>query len=247
MTTVRRHRLSSTALPAALVALTAAGACLAAPPCDGSSDPCTLDLGRATVTFGQGAASYSAGAEQVSGGDSYYAAFAEFPSTLAPVHGTDHDGFSFVPQVYASVGGGGIDGFHEVAVWFEFRDVVFDAKPGWRLDRIAFTAFGSYGTVGDGYVTFGLMPAAPSLTADTFRMTTQLDPADASVRAGFTTAASYLQDPPTGGATLYGTANAAFGGASFLAYVSAVPESGRWLLTAAGLAALGLVRRFRAA
>jgi hypothetical protein len=216
----------------------------AAAACDGSSDPCSLDLGRITVDFSQGAASYVAEALVLYGSDAYYGAASGFLPSVQAIHGADVDGFAFSPQVYASVGGSGINGYHEVHASFEFSDIGFFAKPGYRIDSIDFVVTGSTAWVGDAYASFGL-PAAMVFNGNDFSASGSWGAGGStSFRGEFNVSASYLQGDD-GTAISYGTANASFDRVSFTAHVSAVPEPQAAALLWAGLGLLACRRRPR--
>lgn len=216
--------VSRTAVLAALTAPLVATAAI----CPPTGDPCTVDLGHASVTFLQGLNSYAAWAEQINGSEGYFGSSPDFISTFQAVHSPGRDGFSFLPQVYAAVGGGGTNGFHEVRGYFEFYDVRFDPHPGYRIDSVDFVVTGTQDFVGDAYVTLNV-PGSIAITGNTFTSTSSYGPELPYLRAEFTTSASYLQGDD-GTAVFYGAASAAFGTAQLVANVSAVPEPGSlWL------------------
>lgn len=207
----------------------------AAAACDGSSDPCTVDLGRVVVSFPQGGASYFAAAELITG-TGVYNAVPEFLSTFMPLSTPAGDGFSFTPTIYAEVGGSGDNGYHQVRGYFDFYDMSFAAKPGYRIDSLAFVVTGTSAWVGDA-TAYATVTGVPTYNGDTFRYDGTLDPANAALHGEFYIAASYLEGED-GTATAYGTARASFTGVQFIAQVSAVPEPGTVALFAMGLLAV---------
>lgn len=223
--------------------LFAACSAAAAATCDGSSDPCTLDLGRVTVSFAQGAASYAAVAEVVGGGDGYAYASSDFLGSLQQQHTATSDGFSFVPVVYAAVGGSGINGYHEARGFFDFSGLRFEAKPGYRLDALTLTLTGTRSAVGDASATLGL-PIGVTVGADGFAGSGPLNPDDPTLHAEFNLGAAYLAGDD-GTALSYGTASSAFTSVRFDATVSAVPEPATSGLLLLGLGALAWRARRR--
>lgn len=239
-------RARLTCIPATLLlgaCLQLVGASAIAAPCDGSSDACTIDLGRATANFANGAASYYAEALLLNGSDAYYSASPQFLPTLLVTHTAGSDGFSFQPQVYASVGGSGIQGLHEVSALLQFTGLSFTADPGYQITSLQVVLKGSFSLVGNGYG--GLNLGGPLQWVDqTFTATVPLDPAMADWQTGFSIAASYLEGPD-GTAASYGTGSASFDSLQFIVGVSPVPEPSPWALFAAGAVLLPWLARRR--
>ncbi len=235
----RSWRLPSIAL---LLSLQFVASSAAAAPCDGSSDPCTIDLGRASANFATGAASYYAEAVLVNGTDAYYGVNPQFLPTLQVTHTAGSDGFTFQPQMYASVGGSGIQGLFEVAATLQFTGLSFTAEPGYQITGLQAVVKGSFSLVGNGYGGLSL-PGPLQWVDQNFTAMVPLDPAAADFQTGFTVAASYVEGED-GTALSYGTGSASIDSVAFIVSISPVPEPGSWVLLAAGGALLPwLVKR----
>ena len=220
------------------------GASAAWAACDGSSDPCSIDLGRATAHFSTGAASYFAEMLPVNGSDFSMGAHPSFLPTLEVREGADADGFVFAPGIYASVGGSGIQGLHEVAANMQFAGLSFTADAGYQIVGVQAVLKGSYVLVDNGYGSLNV-PAALQWDGQNFTATLSLDPAEANLSLGFSIAAGYIEGED-GTAISYGTASATFDSLEFLVAVTPVPEPASallWAGGAAGLAGLGRWRR----
>jgi len=211
--------------------------------CDGSSTPCSIDLGRATASFASGAASYDAQITLVNGSDAAFSASPLFLPTLQLTHTADGDGFSFLPQMFASVGGSGIQGLHEVAATLQFTGLSFAADPGYRITGVQAVLKGTFSLVGNGYGGLSL-PGPLQWTDQNFTATLTLDPAAADLLTGFSIAASYLQGDD-GTALSYGAGSASFDSLAFVVGVAPVSEPGSMALFAAGVALLPWLARRR--
>jgi hypothetical protein len=227
----RSWKLSLTALLLSCGLQFVATAATAAP-CDGSSDPCSIDLGRATANFATGAASYYAEAVLLNGTDAYYGVNPQFLPTVQLTHSAGSDGFTFQPQMYASVGGSGIQGLFEVAAMLQFTGLTFAAQPGYQITRLQAVVKGSFSLVGNGYGGLSL-PGPLQWVDQNFTATVSLDPAAADFQTGFTVAASYVEGEE-GTALSYGTASASIDSVAFIVGVSPVPEPDSWAMLAAG-------------
>lgn len=204
--------------------------------CDGSSDPCSIDLGRTTANFATGAASYYAEAVLVNGTDAYYGVNPQFLPTLQVTHSASSDGFTFQPQMYASVGGSGIQGLFEVAAMLQFTGLSFVAEPGYQITGLQAVVKGSFSLVGNGYGGLSL-PGPLQWVDQNFTAMVSLDPAAADFQTGFTVAASYVEGED-GTALSYGTGSASIDSVAFIVSVSPVPEPGSWTLLGSGIALL---------
>lgn len=215
-----------------------------AAPCDGSSDPCTIDLGRASASFAAGAASYFAEAVVVSGSDMSLSANPQLLSVTQISHGGGSDSFIVNPQIYAYVGGSGVQGLHEASATLQFTGLSFAADPGYRITSIQAIAKGSFALVGNGYGGL-LVPGVPQWgVPPSFTATWSVDPANADVTLGFSAAASYLEGDD-GTAASYGTASGSIDSLEFVVNVSPVPEVPPTALLALGGALLWLKGRRR--
>ena len=213
--------------------------------CDGSSDPCAIDLGRASANFASGAASYYAEAVLLNGSDAYYNASPTFLPALQILHTANSDGFSFQPQIYASVGGSGIQGLHEVAASLQFTGLSFTADPGYRITSLQAVLKGSFSLVGNGYGGLAL-PGPLQWSGTSFTAVLSLNPAAAELTTGFSVAASYVEGED-GTAASYGTGSASIDSLEFIVGVSPVPEPAAAALLVMGGALLPwLARRRRA-
>ena len=128
-----------------------AGAAAMAADCDGSSDPCSVDLGRVTASFAAGAASYGAEVLLVNGSDASFSPPQSLPA-LQVIHTAASDGFRIQPQLYAYVGGSGVQGLHEVVATLQFAGLSFTADPGYQVNGVQAVITGSFSLVGNGYM-----------------------------------------------------------------------------------------------
>lgn len=216
------------------------GAAMAAP-CDGSSDPCSIDLGRASANFTTGAASYWAEAVLVNGSDASFNANPQLMSVFQVTHAAGSDSFLVQPQVYAYVGGSGVQGLHEVAANLQFIGLSFTANAGYQITGVQAVVKGSYAPVGNAYGGVGV-PGVPQWNGESFTSTFALDPAAADVWVGFSLAASYLEGED-GTADSYGAGSASIDSLEFVVSVTAVPEPASFALLGAGLAFLAWRRQ----
>ena len=224
-----------TLAPAALL-LACATSSHAALTCPNASGPCTIDLSTVTVTFGQGLSSFHAEAES----DSWYA---EAPSAMPPLNEVDttgRAGFAFNPGVEShGMGTGSSSGW--MSGQFDFTDLVFTAKAGYKIDSIEFNVAGYRSTSGVASLSLEL-PAAPTFSGDNFTSAALLNGNTTAFHAGFVGDVAYSIDD-YGNAYDYGVADVAFSSASIVAHVSAVPEPETVALLLAGLPLLAVARR----
>ena len=213
-------------------------------PCDGSSEPCTIDLGRASASFASGAASYFAEAVVVSGSDMSLGANAQLLSATQVAHGANSDSLVVNPQIYAYVGGSGIQGLHEASATLQFTGLAFTADPGYKITSVQAIVKGSFSLVGNAYGGIGVPGAVQWTAAPSFTATWPVDAASADLTLGFTAAASYLEGEE-GTATSYGAASASIDSLEFVVSVSAVPEPRPASLLALGGALLLLLKGHR--
>jgi hypothetical protein len=210
-----------------------------------SSDPCSIDLGRATANFASGGASYFAEVVLVNGSDASFTPGPQALPTPQLTHAAGSDGFSVQPQMYAYVGGSGIQGLHEVAATLLFTGLSFTANTGYQISGVQAVIKGSFSLVGDAY-GWPNVPAAMQWSDQNFSATLALDPAAADLSLGFNIAASYLQGED-GTALSYGAGSASFDSIQFIVNVSAapVPEPTSAALLAAGVTVLAWLARRR--
>lgn len=221
-----------------------AGAAAMAADCDGSSDPCSVDLGRVTASFAAGAASYGAEVLLVNGSDASFSPPQSLPA-LQVIHTAASDGFRIQPQLYAYVGGSGVQGLHEVVAMLQFAGLSFTADPGYQVNGVQAVITGSFSLVGNGYGGLG-MPGAVQWNDSNFSTTVALDPAASDLSIGFSLAASYVEGDD-GTAASYGAGSASIDSLEFIVSVSPVPEPAPAALLAAGAVVLHwLARRRRA-
>lgn len=215
----------------------------AAAECDGSSDPCSVDLGRASAHFASGAATYFSEVMLINGSD---ASFSPGPQSLPPLQLTSSsgsDGFRVQTQVYAYVGGSGVQGLHEVMATVQFSGLSFTADAGYRIDGVQVVVTGSFDLVGDAYGGIGV-PGSPQWSGPNFVASAPLDPAAADVSIGFSIAASYLEGDD-GTAVSYGAGSASLDSIEFIVSVSTVPEPAPAALLASGATLLAWLARRR--
>jgi len=236
-----RGFLGTPASAALLLCLGAPVAPALAAHCDGSSDPCTIDLGRASASFASGAASYFAEAVVVNGSDMSLSANPQLLSVTQITHGATGDSLVVNPQIYAYVGGSGIQGLHEVSATLQFTGLSFTADPGYQITSVQAIVKGSFSLVGSAYGGIGVPGAVQWTPAPNFTSTWSVDPASADVTLGFTAAASYLEGEE-GTATSYGAASASIDSLEFVVTVAPVPEPHPAALLGVGGALLLLSR-----
>lgn len=217
----------------------------AAAACHGGRDPCTMDLGRVLAVLDQGDAGYHAESWMPEGWDGYHNADAAFRPSLKVEAGPGSDGFSWRPGLYGYVGGSGLAGHHMVEATFTFQGLSFQAKPGWRLQRLEFVLTGTASSSGNGSIEAWLPGTVADLGQGTWRAAGVLNPADAGTsRYGFRIGASYLPGDDGGGAS-DGAASMVIDSARFMAHVTAVPEPAAAASLLAGLGLLAATRRRR--
>jgi len=209
--------------------------------CDGTSEPCTLDLGRATANFAAGAASYFAEAVLVSGSDMSLGADPALLSVTHTTHGATSDSLVVGPQIYAYVGGSGIQGLHEASATLQLTGLSFTADPGYQITSVQAIVKGSFSLVGNAYGGIGVPGTAQWTPAPNFTSTWSVDPGSADVVLGFTAAASYLEGED-GTAASYGAASASIDSLEFIVNVAPVPEPRPAALLALGGALLLLLK-----
>jgi len=217
-----------------------------AAPCDGSSDPCTLDLGRATASFAAGAASYFAEATVVQGTDVSVNANPQLLTAMQIAHSIGSDRFIVSPQIYANVGGSGIQGLHEASATLQFTGLSFTANPGYQITGVQAIVKGSFVLIGNAYGGLGMPGAVQWTVPPSYAATWSIDPASADVALGFNIAASYLEGDD-GTAASYGAAGASIDSLEFVVSVSSVSEPDAAALLALGGSLLLLLqsRRYR--
>lgn len=204
--------------------------------CDGSSNACSIDLGRATANFAIGQASYAVEAFLVDGSDASFGGHAQPLASFQPTHAAGSDGLLVQPQIYAYVGGSGIQGLHEAAATLLFRGLSFSADAGYEITGVQAVIKGSYALAGNAYGQLNV-PGAFQWDGQNFTASFALDPAAADFYVSLDVAASYVEGED-GTALSYGAGSASFDSLEFIVNVSPVPEPAPALLLAAGAALL---------